>query len=533
MPSFTSEKLAFLNAQNIKKIFANTGNVSASVGYVFLGRSYPYANDSNPEGLEDTVFSERQVWDDMIAAKKITGENLQLVIPRYDYMANVKYRQYDDRVIISDLLSANASQNLKSVYVMNDVGEVYLCLGNNNGGLSNTMPTAYGMPQQYLSTNGTIIMPTDGYIWKYLYTVTEQNEFKTNTWIPVPSSTSEKGYKSFDTISVDGEVNTVQVMNVGSGYVDTVIKVLPFGVGSRILTVNSSFFSSQNLVRGMGISGPGIVGDVFIAAIDTPSSNISISAPTVYSGGGSANNYNVYTRIVVQGDGTGTTVSDTVRCSPIFNGNTIEKIIVTEFGKNYTWANVIIYGTGVGASARAIISPKNGHGFNPAEQLGSKSVMISVDIGKIDSDEGGLISNYTSFRQFGLLKDPHIFGEKTPVPYNRANSFVSQTFNITPGVGPSYIPSETVWQGTSERNAFFSGKVNSIVGNEIKLTNVRGVVSNSALLKSISVPNGRNINGISYPTLQPYTGDILHAENILPVYREDGQSENIKFIIKY
>jgi hypothetical protein len=35
------------------------------------------------------------------------------------------------------------------------------------------------------------------------------------------------------------------------------------------------------------------------------------------------------------------------------------------------------------------------------------------------------------------------------------------------------------------------------------------------------------------PEFQPYTGDILYAENIVKTEREDGQAENIKFVVRF
>lgn len=529
MPYYTSEKLAFINAENLLKAFSNSSDGLSSVGYVFIGKSSPYANDSVADSISESVNTEREVWDNMIGAKKITGENLQLVIPKYSYANNKHYRQYDDMIQITELLSENVSQQLKPMYVMNSNGYVYKCISNNNGGISNTEPTG----DYTQNANGNIILATDGYIWKYLYRVPVNNQFTTNTWIPVPATSKSLGYNTSNTVNIDGEINTIQVMNVGSGYVDSVIKLEPFGSANSILTVNTSTFSASNLAVGMGISGNGIVGDVFISKIDVAQSKIVISSSTVSHGGGSSNNYNVFTRVVVQGDGTGVETSDTVRTDVILDGNTVSEILVTEEGKNYSWSNVVIYGSGSGAQARAIIAPKYGHGYNPAKELGAQNVMISVKIGEIESTEMNLVADYITFRQVGLLKDPHLYGNTSSINYNSANSFISQTYDIKLGAGPSYALNETVFQGPSETNFIFKGTVNSFINETLKLTNVRGTVSNTALLKSASVPNGRQISEWSTPKFEPYAGEILYVENQLPISREDGQFENIKLIIKY
>lgn len=528
MSSYTSEKLAFVNAENFKKAFSNTTDVLSSVGYLFIGKSYPHASESSPDSIQSTNLTERELWDNMIAAKKITGENLQLVIQKYEYTTNTTYKQYDDTITLTDLLTENVSLDLKPMYVINSENEVYKCLSNGNGALSVTEPSGANE-----TSNGNIIIPADGYVWKYMYKVPEGSNFTTNTWIPAPSLTGKIGYNTSEESSVDGEIVTIQVVNVGSGYVNSSIKLLEFGPSNTVLSVNTSTFSAQNLAIGMGISGPGIIGDVYITTINVAQAKVTISSNTLSSGGGTANTYNVFTRVVVLGDGTGSESSASVRCVPVLNGNTISKINVTEFGKNYTWSNVIIYGTGTNASARAIISPTYGHGYNPAEELGAKNVMVSVTIGEIDSTENGLISDEISYRQYGILKDPHLYGQSTPVNYNSANSFISQTFDILPGAGISYSMNEIVYQGVSANTATFSGRVNSTMNNILKLTNVRGQISNVTLLKSATVPTGRQIGEWYTPKFQPYTGQILYAENRVPISRELNQSENIKLIIKY
>ena len=37
----------------------------------------------------------------------------------------------------------------------------------------------------------------------------------------------------------------------------------------------------------------------------------------------------------------------------------------------------------------------------------------------------------------------------------------------------------------------------------------------------------------SNPELEPYTGDIIYAENTTKIDREEGQAENIKLIVRF
>jgi hypothetical protein len=43
----------------------------------------------------------------------------------------------------------------------------------------------------------------------------------------------------------------------------------------------------------------------------------------------------------------------------------------------------------------------------------------------------------------------------------------------------------------------------------------------------------RTIVTVRNPEFEPYTGDILYADNFVAIDREDGQSEEIKFVLKF
>lgn len=538
MFSYTSEKNAYNNALNLKLAFANNFTSAAnSVGYVFIGKHLSYPNEPTPTFLEDTSLYERELWDNMFAAKRIREDNLELVLPRYDYESGVKYQQYDDTIKISDLVTTNTELGQRPMYVINDSGNVYKCLSNDNGNTSLQMPEG----DYLLNANGNVYIPSDGYVWKYLYNVDKQNDFQTENWMPVPISLQKQGYNTSKQISIDGEIATVQITNSGSGYIERTIKFEPFPSSCTVLTITSDTFEPSNtIVVGMGVSGNGVLDTFHILGLDTQTKQITLSLPTTASGGGTSNTYNLFTRVAVSGDGEGINGSESVICRPIIVDGSIQKIVVTEPGKNYNFANVVIYGTGTGATARAIVSPKFGHGFNPAKDLGAKSLIVSMKFGESgDATEGGVISEKTTFRQFGILIGPHKYNETSPVSSQRANGVISQTFDIDleSNLEPNdtFSLNEFVYQGISSTNYIFGGYVNDIDENssKIKLTGIIGTPSPVALLKSASVPTGRKIKSWSNEEFQKYTGDIIYAENIEKIQRDKNQTETIRMIIKF
>lgn len=514
--SYLSYKTAFNNAEQFKESFYEPS--PATVGYVFIGNHVPWTNESSPDEITDTVRNEKSVWDNMYAAKKITGNDVELVLPKVTWTANTIYRHYDDTILLSELVTANASQNLEPIYVINSERNVYKCLSNNLGALSTLEPTG-----KNLTANG-VIAKDDGYIWKYMFNVKPSNKFLSNVWIPAPVSTAKLDYDVTTTTVVDGEITKIVVTNSGSGYVHSNISVTAYTSGCTILSVSNTL----NLASNMSVTGTGIPGGTHLSSVDTVNNKITISNATSASGGGLANTLSVKTRIYIDGDGT------SFIGAPVLSGNTLSDIDVTSYGKGYSRANVRIFGTGTNAAARAVLPPKFGHGYNPAKELGGQNVMVAVRIGDIDSTEGGIISANTSFRQYGLLRDPYKYGQTTSANNTSANTVISQTTKVTLIAGSSYDLNEFVYQGTSSSDTSFSGYVNNQTSNQVELTKVKGTLAIGTVLKGSNTnPSGRTVVGSVAPEFQPYTGDIMYVENIQKVDRIDGQAENIKLVIKF
>jgi hypothetical protein len=517
MSSYTSKKLAFNTAEQFKESFFE---FTPTIGYLFIGNHLPYPNDDVVEPIYDRVADEKSVWDNMYAARKITGNDVELVIPRVNWTTNTIYKNYDDRINLDSLIvSTNVGNTTYGpMYVMNSERNVYLCIGNNLNANSTVQPTG-----KNLSSNGNI-QTADGYTWKYLYNIRASNRFLTNNWIPAPVSTSKLDFDTSPLISVDGELAYLEIENGGNNYVHSNITVSSFTTGTNIITVANT----NNLAANMALSGVGIAGGCHIESIDTLNLRIRLSANTSANGGGSGNAVSALTRILIDGDGTGAIAV------PILSNGSISRITLTTYGSGYSRANISIFGTGTGANARAVLPPKYGHGYNSAKQLGASNVMIALRIGEIDSSEGGLISTGTTFRQYGLLRDPHKYGSNAAVSSTNANTVISQTTDLTLISGSSYNNDEFVYQGPSANAATFSGFVNAQAANLVRLTRVKGTPVIGGPLKGVSTnPTGRAVVVVKNPEFQPYTGDVLYVDNIIKTQRTDGQAESIKFVVRF
>ena len=515
--NYTSEKLSLDSAERFKDSFSET---DPSIQYIFIGNHTPYANESSPPDINETISSEKSVWDNMFAAKRVTANDVELVIPRVNWTANTKYRQYDDTIALANLISGNTSQNLKAFYVITSDRNVYKCLSNNFSANSTVEPTG-----DYSTSNGAI-STADGYIWKYMFNVKSSNKFLNANWIPTPTraagASTQTDYNLDDSGVVEGELTTVVISTGGSGYYDTSIGVTSFTTGCTILTVANT----SNIAANMSVSGTGIPTGTIISALDAPNNKITISSSATANGGGTGANLSIATRVYFDGDGTGATGSATLS-----NGS-ISKITITTIGTGYSRSNVFVYGSGSGANARVIIAPKYGHAKNPAKDLLAKNVMVSSEIGRVDSTENGLISVDTSFRQYGLLRNPHKYSQSAKANNSTANSVISQARTLTMTPGSLYTLNEYVYQG-SANNATAYGYVYSQTATAIKLTQIKGTFTVGLSLTGVTSGVSRTVVAQSNPEFEPYSGDILYVENAQKTDRQDGQAENIRFVIQF
>lgn len=543
MTSVTTKKLAYNAAKNFKDSFTIT--TGGTVGYVFIGKNVPYANEAVPDLIQDTIAAEKSVWDNMIAAKKVIGGDLELVIPKVTWSANTKYRQYDDTIPVDTLLSPDPTQNLKPMYVITSDRNVYKCLSNaisSNGVSANSTLEPTG---DFSTSNGNI-ETLDGYIWKYMYNVGVSNRFLITDWMPAPISTSQLNYGVDVTGVIDGELVSIIVTSNGQNYREASnIVVNGFSSGQKFLNLSNTttvreIFSISSLANlaNMTISGTGLVSGTHITSINDSNGFITLSSATSTGGGGAnaLNQISISTRVYIDGDGKGA-IANAILSNTSITATAVQTNIaavnVVTIGKNYSYANAYIFGSGTGANTRVILPPKYGHAFNSAKELGANNVMVAVTIGEADSTEGGKISSNTNFRQFGLLINPHKYGENTAITFANANTVVVQTSNVNVLSGANYLINEYVYQGASANTAKAYGYIVEQQGNVIKISNRFGTFDVGGVLIGENSGTQRTISSSNFPELQPYSGDILYSENIISVDREEGQAENLKLVVRF
>lgn len=525
---YTSNKLSLFLAEQFNESFYEPE--PTSIGYVFIGNHVPYANGLNaitnvpddttlPPDINDTWDDEISVWNNMVAAKRITGSDINIVLPVVEWTINTRYDQYDD----------SQEMSTKNYYVVDSTTRrVFKCLFNNNGAQSVTRPAV----NPTSANKGVVRTAGDRYLWKYMFTYPVGSKFTSLNYVPVPLSANTSGYGVSPTYLDGGAIYNLVVENAGSGYARVTKSSIDFGANKKTIILQNL----TGVANGMYVTGTNVATNTIVESIITGTNQVVLSQNTLPASTGTyagvTNALTFTPRVIIQGNGSGA-VPGSSTLQLVFSGTGISKVEMSSFGSGYTEANVVIFSTGTGAVVRPVLSPKFGHGYNPAKELGASSVMVAMKIGEADSTQGGLISASMKFRQYGFLRDPHKYGNTSPVNSFTANNVISQLYDITLTNGDSYDINEFVYQGPDAANATFSGFVNSQTVSNIKLSKVKGIFTLGGIMIGSQSQKRRNAIKISYPEFEPYTGDILYAENVDPVQRNSGQAELLRFVLTF
>jgi hypothetical protein len=238
VPSIVTTKFRVHNAEQFVEAFSESSN---SIMYLFVGKNTAFPNDNvPPTPVNSTANTEYTPWRDMYGVKRITSTDVTHAVPRYDWVTGTVYVYYDDQD--TNLLDGD------NFYVITDEYNVYKCIWNNSGAASTTKPTG---------TSTSTFTTADGYIWKFMYTVTTGRaiKFLTSSYIPVQTLASDDGTSQWgvQTGAIDGGIHVIRVTSGGTGYGGApVVTITGDGTGA---TATSTI--SGGIVTAVTITSPG------------------------------------------------------------------------------------------------------------------------------------------------------------------------------------------------------------------------------------------------------------------------------------
>lgn len=436
--------------------------------YIGVGRSQTW----DPTGVSDAATSplndEREEREFRYGAQAVKAvEAFSFVVPIKEWTANSQYAQYNDNVV---------GHPVTSYYVRTADNNVYVCIRNGKDTLGNVQVSTV-KPDH---TDTSLPIETDGYIWKYLYTIStaDTNFFVTSNYMPVKFVDSASatdpyfGQYTIQNAAVPGQIIGYRVVNGGQNY-----------DASDTLTVVGD---------GGGATARVIVSSGVITAVEVgDSANVGVSG------------YNTITEAM---------------------------------GSGYSQANIRIT-TSTGNDSAEIVpifAHKNGLGADPREDLRATAMMFHIKPeGTVDNT---WVTGNQDYRQVALWRNPlDSAGEKFVGTSGTVLRKLTVTSTIPDGfafednirmTGDSnanawidYIEDSTIWYHQDEYTGFTPFRASETI--------------NIGATPETSPTYTRTINLHDVkPDIDRFSGDVFFVSNDAAQPRTTASTDDIKLVIQ-
>ena len=507
-----------------EQVFESFTEPANTAYYIVLSKSTAWADESNPgTPLNTEHFADHLFHQEFISGKLVNSSDVSYVARRINWISGTRYAEYDHNT--TDMYD-------EDFYVVTDDHNVYKCLFNNGGAKSTAKPTGVSSSAFTLG---------DGYTWKYMFTITsgEAEKFLTQDFMPVKYLKSDDGSRQWDVQqnSIDGSLDIIEVSNTGadyraytSGAITRVINTTAVQLATTANNAQDNHYKDSSFYVNSGTgSGQLKVITEYDAASRTASFANAFS-PALTTGGLTPSRYIISPQVkITSPDGTGAQAFSTV--NPV--SNTIANVTMISVGSGYTRANVEIISKtehGNGAIARALISPKGGHGNNATKELGVEKLMLNTLF-------AGTVSNTVPgdivFRQIALVKNP-IFANGT-VSNTISRSVIQYSTRLRHSTSGSnkFVVGEFVRGNSSgaegrviqsnTSTTILSAVEGTFIGNET----LTGNTTSSSFEPTIDG------NGVLASEMINNSGELLYVQNVRPVTRNKEQIEDIKIVLDF
>ncbi len=528
MTAIVTTPFRVVNAQNFKE------DVASSSVYVAIGKSDVWSNstsdttDTTPFTPLDNIDNIAGAYQQMIGMKKVTAGEVAHVVNRHTWTSGRSYVAWD---------SDDATIYDKAFYIITSEFKVYKCIVAGAGASTiepvhiNTEPTA----------------ESDGYKWKYMYTVTvtDAEKFLTISYMPV----NTLGYPT--TATVNGATSSATAATLSAANANIKVGQLVTGAGiSGSVTVANISGTTLTLSSAQSLTDGGTLTFGRFANTDVNYANQTAQINSLAHGKAAGierievtaagQDYSSTPTVTITGDGTGATATAVMAGSG--SSQTVSSITVTDKGTDYNVADIVISGGGGSlATARAVISPPNGHGTDPISELGAFFVAINT---QLSGSEGGDLTVGQDFRQISLIKNPQNFG--SDVIASATTLRARRSLRLASGASLTGFAVDQVISGsTSGAKAYLieidtSNKVLYYYQNE--KTGFGNFVSGDTITGTL--PNGGSAalnTGDAFGTIangygsevKRNSGQLIFLENRDPINRSSSQIEDIKLIVEF
>ena len=514
MPAIITDQIRVLNASNF---VSGIGNASNSY-YVFIG--LPNADEkasdwnTNTPSPIDNFDQHDDIYDTLISAKKINSSDVLRVVPKITWSSGTIFEMYRHDYSINKLTPQTSASNLynSNYYVMNKDFRVYICISN--GAAPSNSGKGIVSLDEPIHTDLEPRLESDGYVWKYLYTIKPSDivKFDSADFIPLPSDwTTNTDVDDVRNNAVDGKIETVIIEDTGSAsyqFAGTKNNVPIKGDGSGALAsvtfIDGKPSSVQVTNGGSGYS---------FATLDLDS---------VVTGAGAS-----FSVIIPPPGGHGADVYRELGSNKVLIYSRIENADITnpDFPTGNQFARIgIVKDPEVYNSPGTLLSSPSASGLFGLRLAGAATTTISVQVdGQITQTVSagttaiGKIVGYdqiTKTLQYWQDRSLATIGAGSSVP---RFGFTLNRFTSTPGTG-----------GNTNIVIETTGGTTETLSIETAFTGVSTDVNNKKYYFGQSYTNG-----LANPEIKKYSGDIVYIDNRPEVTRATNQREDIKIVLEF
>jgi hypothetical protein len=521
-----------------------TTNTDLFIDDISNSNYYVFISSTDTSETINSEYSINEFLEKTLFGKKVNPSDVYFMIDDNRWTLNTVYDQYDDRVDLSE----------KKFYTIvyptdNTTGDyrVFKCLFNNYGGKSLNAPNYDPFADDQIYRMG------DGYVWKHMFAITQQqyDKYADLTYVPIIGTSSTSNtiiQRSIDHIEVvNNETN--KGYELRAGVIETVLDqdIIIYSTDLNLSEL-TNYYSGQILyVTNTNTNQSNTY------VIDSYSYNVSSKRATIRVFNKNSfiqenTQFQIFPRIEISGDGAGATAIPQIN-----EFGTIEKVLVLNRGYGYTNASARIVtplfgfdptavnSTDTEAILRPILSPVGGHASNFAQELKSKRALVYVNLTNTDNLSVPSTNQYT---KIGLVKNPS---------FNTSNVALTDIFDNRLEVNLSsnvLTVGENVSQ-TLGSNITFTAEVHELSGNTVFLCNYHGPFKNSGtgsdaagyIYSDIPINVNRpivssqnqflNINNSIRPPYIQKTGDVYYITSFSPITRTSSSNEEYKIVLEF
>ena len=237
--------------------------------------------------------------------------------------------------------------------------------------------------------------------------------------------------------------------------------------------------------------------------------------------------YGAAPTVTITGDGTGATAT------AIVEDGKVKKIEMTNYGSGYRYADVTIStageGLGYAATARAVMTPFGGHGKDPINGTYARTLMFYTNISK-DKNQGFDVNN--DFRQLGLIKNPRKYTVSATDYATFREVLGSACFVLTGSINTSTFSADKNLRLNNQN----TGKLFRIVSSTTTGVLVQSLENAVPTIGEVMIDSEGNqftVGGVTIPTIDKYSGDILFIDNKQAFTPTEDQTVTLRTVLKF